>query len=89
MYHCEQDIEHYVEDLMKKNSELQRVTKKKDKVDEDFREKKKEQGRHQREYSKIEQQIREAVSQCSFLLYEVLSCNISAVHTIRLFRKLN
>lgn len=62
LYHNEQDIENMTDDLSTRNKDLERACRKKEKVEEEIKEKKKEHGKMQREFSKIEQQIREAVS---------------------------
>jgi structural maintenance of chromosome 1 len=49
-------------DLKHKQREVEKIEKKKEKAEELLKEKKKEQGRFNRELAKIEQDIREVVS---------------------------
>ena len=59
------------EDLQHKQSEVTKVEKKRQKLEEALKDKKKEAGTVQRETAKIEQEIREVV-RVVFFFYEVL-----------------
>ncbi|GIY93731.1 structural maintenance of chromosomes protein 1A [Caerostris extrusa] len=60
LFYNEQDIENMTQDLVDKNKELEKVSRKREKIEEEIKEKKKEHGKMQKEFAKIEQQIREA-----------------------------
>lgn len=60
LYHNEQDLANMTEELADKNKELEKVCRKREKIEEEIKDKKKEHGKTQRELAKIEQQIREA-----------------------------
>ncbi|XP_054718962.1 structural maintenance of chromosomes protein 1A-like [Uloborus diversus] len=60
LYHNEEDIKNLGDELSDKNKELEKASRKREKIEEEIKEKKKEHGKLQREFSKIEQQIREA-----------------------------
>lgn len=60
LFHCEKEYNQCVEDAKRKNTELEKAMKKRDRIDEELKDKKKENGKMGRELSKIEQNIREA-----------------------------
>ncbi|GAB6029905.1 Structural maintenance of chromosomes protein 1 [Chamberlinius hualienensis] len=63
LYHCEDAINQYTNELEKRKVELEKINKKKEKIEEELKEKKKEHGKQQREMAKLEQQIRESESE--------------------------
>ncbi|XP_057376078.1 structural maintenance of chromosomes protein 1A-like [Daphnia carinata] len=63
LYHCEQDIKTCREDIAKKQQELGKIERRKEKADEILKEKKKEHTRIGRELAKMEQDIREIESE--------------------------
>jgi structural maintenance of chromosome 1 len=62
LYHNEREMKNLENDLKHKQREVEKIEKKKEKAEELLKEKKKEQGRFNRELAKIEQDIREVVS---------------------------
>ncbi|KAL8609913.1 hypothetical protein ACOMHN_016388 [Nucella lapillus] len=60
LFHNEREIDEMAEELSKKNGLLQKETRKRDRIEDEIKEKKKEQGRVARELTKIEQQIKES-----------------------------
>ena len=62
LYHNENDIQYYDGELAKKRKDVEKVEKKKEQAEEVLKEKKKEQGKGNRELAKIDQEIREVVS---------------------------
>lgn len=72
LYHNEREIDEAAEELNKKNTLLEKETKKRDRIEEEIKEKKREQGKVGREFTKVEQQIKESVSNC-YLLYVLYS----------------
>lgn len=63
LYHNEKDIKELNEELNMKNAGLDREMKKRDKIEDEIKEKKKEQGKLSRDLTKIEQHIKEAESE--------------------------
>lgn len=68
LYHNENFIKQFEEDLKHKQLEMAKIEKKKAKAEDILKDKKKEAGTFQRDMAKIEQDIREVVSN-SKLLY--------------------
>lgn len=64
LFHNENDIKQYEDDLGQKQQEMSKIEKKKAKAEEVLKDKKKEAGVIQREMAKIEQDIREVVCCC-------------------------
>lgn len=62
LYHNEKEIADYEKDARRKHGELEKVEKKKEKAEEVLKEKKKEHNRVSREMARMEQDIRELVS---------------------------
>ena len=61
LYHNEKDIEELQEEMMRKNSVLEKEARKKESIEDEIRGKKKEHGHLTRELAKIDQGIKEAV----------------------------
>jgi len=61
LFHNENDIQSYEQEIENKKREVQDVEAKKNRAEEVLRERKKEQGKVSRELAKIEQEIREVV----------------------------
>lgn len=59
LYHNENDIQYYEQELAKKKKEVEKIEKKKEQAEEALKDKKKEQGKANRELAKIDQEIRE------------------------------
>ena len=74
LFHNERDIDEISDELTKKGRILEKENKRKDKIEAEIKEKKKEQGSISRELTKLEQQIKESVS-CPagflFILYDL------------------
>ena len=62
LYHNEREIEEIGDELSKKSRVLEKENKRRDKIEAEIKEKKKEQGLISRELTKLEQQIKESVS---------------------------
>ena len=62
------------EELTKKNGQMEKEGRRRDRIEEDIKEKKKEQGRVTRELTKIEQQIKESVSRLHFSAHLCWNC---------------
>ncbi|KAL3853418.1 hypothetical protein ACJMK2_016957 [Sinanodonta woodiana] len=60
LYHNEQDIDELLEEQNRKNQQLEKENAKKDRIEDEIKEKKKEQGKCQRDLTKIEQSIKES-----------------------------
>ncbi|XP_077485718.1 structural maintenance of chromosomes 1 isoform X2 [Amblyomma americanum] len=60
LFHLQRELDALAADMAAKGIELQRAVRRKEKVEEEVRDKRKEHGRLQRDMAKIEQQIREA-----------------------------
>ncbi|XP_077541498.1 structural maintenance of chromosomes 1 [Haemaphysalis longicornis] len=60
LFHLQRELDALAQDMAARGQDLQRAVRKKDKVEEEVRDKRKEHGRLQRDMAKIEQQIREA-----------------------------
>lgn len=65
LFHNEKEIENLENSLKKKQHEVDKILKKKEKFDEKLKEQKKESGKLNREYQKIEQDIREMEAEIS------------------------
>lgn len=65
LFHNEREIKELEQDLNRKQHEVEKIDKKKEKAEETLREKKKDQGKLSRELAKIEQEIREMESEAS------------------------
>lgn len=61
LFHNEKDIEEISEELAKKNRVLEKENKRREKIETEIKEKKKEQGTISRDLAKLEQQIKESV----------------------------
>lgn len=61
LFHNEREIGELTQELAKKNRILEKENKRKDKIEAEVKEKKKEQGSVSRELTKLEQQIKESV----------------------------
>ena len=62
LYHNEQDIDDFSEQVSQRNRQLAVEKKKRERVEDEMKEKKKEHGKQGRDLAKIEQKIKEAVS---------------------------
>ena len=62
LFHNEKDIDELMEELNRKRHLMEKEVKKKDKIDDEMKEIKKEHGKLNRDLTKIEQQIKESVS---------------------------
>jgi len=62
LFYNERDIDEVTEDINHKNHALQKEIKKKDRIEDEIKEKKKDQGKLQRELTKVESTIKECVS---------------------------
>lgn len=62
LFYNERDIDELQDELSKRNSVMERENKKREKIEDDIRERKKEQGNTARELTRIDQQIKESVS---------------------------
>lgn len=62
LYYNENDIQYYEGELVKKKKEVEKIEKKKESAEEVLKEKKKDQGKVNRDLAKIDQEIREVVS---------------------------
>uniref|UniRef100_A0A2C9K3R1 Structural maintenance of chromosomes protein n=1 Tax=Biomphalaria glabrata TaxID=6526 RepID=A0A2C9K3R1_BIOGL len=60
LFHNEKDIEEITEELSKKTRTLEKENKRREKIETEIRDKKKEQGTLSRELTKLEQQIKES-----------------------------
>lgn len=60
LFHLQRDLDSLAQDMAARGTELQKAVRKKEKIEEEVRDKRKEHGRLQRDMAKIEQQIREA-----------------------------
>lgn len=60
LFHLQRDLDALAQDMTARGTELQKAVRKKEKIEEEVRDKRKEHGRLQRDMAKIEQQIREA-----------------------------
>lgn len=60
LFHLQRDLDALAQDMAARGTELQKAVRKKEKIEEEVRDKRKEHGRLQRDMAKIEQQIREA-----------------------------
>lgn len=61
LFYNEQYIDHYQEELLAKGKEMEKLSTKKERIEEQIKEKKKDHGKLTRELAKIEQLIRESV----------------------------
>lgn len=61
LYHNERDIDELSEDLTRKQHILEKENRKRERIEDEIKDKKKEQGKMVRELTKIEQQIKESV----------------------------
>lgn len=59
LFHNQREIERLEDDFRRKQAEIEKIEKKKEKAEEILKEKKKESGKAGREFAKIEQEIRE------------------------------
>ncbi|XP_026271914.1 structural maintenance of chromosomes protein 1A [Frankliniella occidentalis] len=59
LFHNQKEIERLEDEFRRKQTEIEKIEKKKEKAEEILKEKKKESGKASREYAKIEQEIRE------------------------------
>lgn len=66
LFYNERDIDELADEINRKNTLLEKETRRRDKIDDEIKEKKKEQGRMSRDLTKVEQSIRESVSLCCF-----------------------
>ena len=76
LFHNEREMRELNVELTSKNGMLEKETRKQQKIDEELRVKKKEHMQHVREITKLEQQIKESVSDLAFFnlfstLYEL------------------
>ena len=62
LYHNEREIDELAEEKSKKERIMEKEVAKKDKIEDEIREKKKEHGKLVRELAKIDQAIKESVS---------------------------
>ncbi|XP_014241768.1 structural maintenance of chromosomes protein 1A isoform X2 [Cimex lectularius] len=65
LYNNENDIQYYETELEKKRKEVEKIEKKKEAAEEALKDKKKEQGKANRELAKIDQDIREVEAEIS------------------------
>ena len=65
LYHNEQDIDGIHEEITKKQSVMEKEIRKRDKIEEEMRDKKKEHGKLIRELGNIDKSIKECV--CNFI----------------------
>ena len=68
LFHNEHDIEEVSEELSKMAGLTEKEVRRRDRMEEDIRERKREQGRVARELTKVEQQIKESVSNVNLSL---------------------
>lgn len=62
LFHNEREMKNYEQDLKAKQREVEKIERRKEKAEEVLKEKKKEQLKYSRDLAKIEQDIREVVS---------------------------
>ena len=61
LFHNERDIDELGEDLARKNQALERENRKREKIDDEIKDHKKELGKLNRELAKMDQKIKESV----------------------------
>ena len=62
LYHNERDIDELSEEHRKKGNILEKEIRRREKIEDEIREKKKELGKGNRELTKVEQKLKEGVS---------------------------
>ena len=62
LFYNERDIDELADEVNRKNTLLEKETRRRDKIDDEIKEKKKEQGKMARDLTRVEQSIKESVS---------------------------
>ena len=71
LFYNERDIDELADELNRKNTLLEKEIRRRDKIDDEIKEKKKEQGRMVRDLTKIEQSIRSALLSEIFCIFSL------------------